>query len=91
LVGNKTYGSYIEVFRACKQIYTHPIFFYNNPEEGGLVLDSDSADKGLQEKTDKSPLVDFEVFARRKLGVDFIVYRDLFDSLGSQEINLSYN
>ena len=63
LVENKTYGSYIKAFRACKRLYTHPEDFYNDPEEegSGSDSDSDSGDKDLQE--DEHPLADFEAFA----------------------------
>jgi hypothetical protein len=45
LVENKTYGSYIKAFQACKRLYIHPKDFYNNLEKESSGLDSDSGDK----------------------------------------------
>jgi hypothetical protein len=90
-VENETYGSYIEAFRACRRVHTHPEDFYGDPEGEGSVSDSDSADEDLQEEADKSPLADFEAFARRRPGVDFTARGDLLDSLGSREMDLSYD
>jgi hypothetical protein len=90
-VENKTYRSYIEVFRACKRVHTHLEDFYDNPEGEGSVSDSDSADEDLQEEANESPLADFEAFARRRPGVDFNICGDLLDSLGSREMDLLYD
>ena len=66
LVKNKTYRSYIKVFQACKQLYTHLEDFYSNLEGDGSDLDSDSGDKDLQDKAEnKHPLADFEAFAHQ--------------------------
>jgi hypothetical protein len=64
LVKNKTYRSYIKAFQACKRLYIYPKDFYNNLERKSSDLDLDSGNKEPQETKDKSPLVDFEVFAR---------------------------
>ena len=89
LVKNKTYGLYIKAFYAYKQLYTHLEDFYNNLEGEGLDTDSDSDNKDLQE--DEHPLADFEAFACQRLGVDFMAYRDMLNSLGSQEIDCLYD
>jgi hypothetical protein len=91
LVKNKTYGSYIKAFQAYKQLYIYLKDFYNNLEKENSGLDSDSSNKKPQETKDKSLLVDFEVFARRRLGVDFIAYKNILDGLGSREIDRSYD
>jgi hypothetical protein len=90
-IDNETYGSYIEAFRACKRLHTHPEDFYNDPEGEVSDSDSDSGDEDLQEEVDESPLADFEAFARRRPGVDFTACGDLLDSLGSREMDLSYD
>jgi hypothetical protein len=72
-------------------LYIYPKDFYNNLERESSGLDLDSGNKEPQEAKDKSPLVDFEVFARQRPGVDFIAYRDIFDGLRSREIDCSYN
>jgi hypothetical protein len=64
LVENKTYRSYIEAFQAYKRLYTYPKDFYNNLEKESSGLNSDSGDEEPQEAKDKSPLADFETFAR---------------------------
>jgi hypothetical protein len=64
LVKNKTYRSYIKAFQAYKRLYTHPKDFYDNLEKKSSGLNSDSGDKEPQEAKDKSPLADFEAFAR---------------------------
>jgi hypothetical protein len=91
LVKNKTYGSYIEAFQAYKQLYIHPKDFYNNLEKENSGLDLDSSNKKPQETKDKFPLVDFEAFVYQRLEVDFIIYRDILNSLRNQEINYSYD
>jgi hypothetical protein len=91
LVENKTYGSYIKAFQVCKRLYTYPKDFYNNLEKKNSGLDLDSGNEEPQETKNKSPLADFEVFARQRPGVDFIARRDILDGLGSQEIDCSYD
>jgi hypothetical protein len=73
-------------------VHTHPEDFYNDPEEegSGSDLDSNLADKALYE-ADEPPLANFEAFACRRPGVDFTACRDLLNSLGSREIDRSYN
>jgi hypothetical protein len=66
-VENETYESYIEAFRACKRVHTHPEDFYDDPKGDGSDSDSDSGDEGLQED-EEYPLADFEAFARRRPG-----------------------
>jgi hypothetical protein len=77
-VENETYGSYIEAFRACKRMHTHPEDFYDDPEGQGSDSESDSADDDLQEEADESPLADFEAFARRKPGIDFLLVLNFY-------------
>jgi hypothetical protein len=91
LVENETYGSYIKAFQACKRLHTHPKDFYNNLEGENSGLDSDSGDKEPQEAEDKSPLADFEAFARRRPGVDFTTRGNILNGLGSREIDRSYD
>ena len=96
LVKNKTYRSYIKVFQAYKQLYTHLDNFYDNLEGDGLDLDLDSdlvsGNKDLQDKAkNEHPLANFKAFACQRPGVDFTAYRDMLNSLGSQEIDCLYN
>jgi len=90
-VENETYASYIEAFRACKRLHAHPEDFYNDPEGEGSDSGSESGDEEPQEAEDESPLADFEAFARRRPGVDFTTRADMLDSLGSREIDRSYD
>ena len=90
-VENETYTSYIEAFRACKQLHTHPEDFYNDPEGEGSDSDADSGDEDLRDEDDESPLADFEAFARRRPEVDFTARGDLLNSVGSREIDRLYN
>jgi ATP-dependent DNA helicase PIF1 len=90
-VEDKTYGSYIEAFQAYRRLYTYPNDFYNDLEGEGSDLDSDSGDEDPQEAENEYPLANFEAFARRRPGVDFTACGDMLDSLGSQEIDHSYD
>jgi hypothetical protein len=90
-VENETYGSYIEAFRAYKRLHTHPDDFYGDLEGEGSDSDSESGDEEPQEPKDECPLADFEAFARRRPGVDFTIHGNLLDSLGSREIDRSYD
>jgi hypothetical protein len=90
-IDNKTYGSYIETFQACKRFYTHPQDFYGDLEGEGSDLDSKSGDEKSREPEDEYFFVNFEVFARRKSGADFIARGIMLDGLGSREIDRSYN
>jgi hypothetical protein len=91
-VENKTYGSYIKAFRACKRLYIHPEDFYNDPEGEGSDLDLDSGNEDLQEEAvNEYPLADFEAFARQRPGVDFTARANMLNSLGNREINRLYN
>ena len=92
LVKNKTYRSYIKAFQAYKQLYTHLEDFYNNLEGDSLDLDLDLGNKDLQDKAEnKHPLANFKAFACQRPGVDFMAYRDMLNSLESQEIDCLYN
>ena len=90
LVKNKTYSLYIKAFQAYKQLYTHLEDFYNNLEGEGLDVDLDLDSKDLQEDKE-SPFTDFKAFACQRPGVNFTAYRDMLNSLESQEIDCSYN
>jgi hypothetical protein len=92
LVENKTYGSYIKAFRACKRLYIHPEDFYNNLEGEGSDSDLDSGNKDLQEEAvNKYLLADFKAFARQRPGVDFTARANMLNSLGNREIDRLYN
>ena len=94
LVKNKTYSLYIKAFQACKQLHTHLEDFYSNLEGEGLDIDLDVdldlGAKDLQEDKE-SPLANFKAFACQRPGVDFMAYRDMLNSLESQEIECSYD
>jgi hypothetical protein len=94
-VEDETYGSYIEAFRACKRLHTHPQDFYNDLEGEGSDSDSDSdsdsGDDDQEEAGNDYPLADFEAFARRRPRVDFTACGDMLGSLGSREIDRSYD
>jgi hypothetical protein len=68
---NETYASYIEAFRACKRLHTHPEDFYNDPEGEGPDSDSDSGDEDPQEEDD-SPLADLGLV--HGVGVHIAIY-----------------
>ena len=85
-----TYSLYVKAFQVYKRLYTHLEDFYNNLEGEGLDIDLDLDSKDLQEDKE-SPLTDFEAFACQRPGVDFMAYRDMLNSLESQEIDCSYN
>jgi hypothetical protein len=72
-------------------LYTHSKDFYNDLEEEGSDSDSDSGDEEPQEAENEYPLADFEAFARRRPGVDFTARRDMLESLGSREVDRSYD
>jgi hypothetical protein len=89
----ETYGSYIEAFRACRRLHTHPQDFYNDLEGESSDSDSDSGsgDDNQDEAGNDDPLADFEAFARRGPGVDFTACRDMLGGLGSREIDRAYD
>jgi hypothetical protein len=72
-------------------LHTHPKDFYNDLEGEGLDSDSDSGDEDPQEVENEYPLADFEAFALRRPGVDFTARGNILNSLGSQEIDRSYD
>ena len=90
-VEDVTYGSYIEAFRACKRLHTHPQDFYDDLEGKGSDSDSDSGDDDQDEAGNDYPLADFKAFARRRPGRDFTAYGDMLGTLGSREIDRSYD
>ncbi|KIX04030.1 uncharacterized protein Z518_07583 [Rhinocladiella mackenziei CBS 650.93] len=85
-VENESYGSYIDAFRACRRLQTHPPDFYDDPS------DSNSGDEDPPEEAENEyPLADFEAFARRRPGADIPTHGDLLDGLGSREIDRAYD
>jgi len=72
-------------------LHIHPQDFYNDLEGEGSDSDSDSGDEDPQEAENECPLADFEAFARRRPGVDFTTREDMLNSLGSREIDRSYD
>jgi hypothetical protein len=70
-------------------LYTHPEDFYIDPEAESEALD-DESDKDPEEQPEEHTLVDFEAFARRRPQEDF-THVDLFDSLGSREMDHNYD
>jgi ATP-dependent DNA helicase PIF1 len=81
------YGSYIDAFRACKRLHTHPDDFYTDLEADGQDTDSDS-DSVCNESSDE-PLADFELFARRRPRDDLTC--SFTDDLGSRELDRAYD
>ncbi|KIX07986.1 uncharacterized protein Z518_02640 [Rhinocladiella mackenziei CBS 650.93] len=91
-VENESYGSYIDAFRACRRLHTHPPDFYDDPEGEGSDSDSSSDDEDPpEEAANEHPLADFEVLARRRPGADLPTRGDLLDGLGSREIDRAYD
>jgi hypothetical protein len=55
------YGSYVDAFRAYRQLYTHPDDFYTDPVADDK--DTDSDDESVCTDSSDGRLADFEVFA----------------------------
>src|SRR5439155_27224117 len=83
-VDGQAYGSYIDAFRACKRLHTHPEDFYTDPEADVSDSEDESDEDPAEDVQDDSPLADFETFARRRPYEDLICI-DLLDGLGSRE------
>ena len=65
---------------------------FSEPDSLKSDSDLDSGDKDLKDKAENEhPLADFEAFACQRPGVDFTAYRDMLDSLGSQEMDCLYD
>jgi hypothetical protein len=86
-VDGQVYRSYIDAFRACIQLHTHPQDFYTDPE--AECSDSDSESDEDPQEADEHPLADFEAFARRRPQEDFT--RMDLDSLGTREMDRNYD
>jgi hypothetical protein len=83
-VNGQAYGLYINVFRACKRLYTHPRDFYTNVE--AECFDSDKSEEDEPEPEDDHPLADLELFARQRRQRDFTRVESL-GGLGDQEVD----
>lgn len=88
-VDSQEYGSYIDAFQACCHIHTHPQDFYTDPDPDEELSDDDDSEPE-EEVEDEQPLADFEAFARRRPQEDFTTI-NLLDSLGTREMDRSYN
>jgi len=88
-VDGQLYESYIDAFRACHRLHTHPQDFYTDPEADEEASD-DSDEDPEEEVEDEQPLADFEAFARRRPQED-LTRIDLLDSLGSREMDRAYD
>jgi hypothetical protein len=85
----QTYDSYVDAFRACRQLHTHPQDFYTDLEAG--FPDSDESEEELElGPEDDHPLADFELFARRRPQEDFTRV-DSSGGLGSREVDCQYD
>ena len=88
-VDSRAYGSYIDAFRACIQLHTHPQDFYTDLEAECSDLDDESEDP-QEDADDNYPLADFEAFARWRPQEDF-THMDLLDALGTREMDRNYD
>ena len=82
------YGSYLEAFRACQRLHTHPDDFYTDPVADDQATGSED-DESVCSKSDDGPLADFEVFARRQARDDLTC--SLTDDLGSRDLDRVYD
>lgn len=85
------YGSLIDAFHICRTSHNHPLDFYTDPPRE-RDDESDEASEDEERETDgiEQPLADFEAFARRRPGRE-LDCTDLLDTLGTREIDRSYN
>jgi hypothetical protein len=81
---------YIDDFRACKCLYTHPEDFHTDPKAGVSNSDNGSDQYPAEDTLDDSLLANPEAFARRRLYEDF-TYIGLLDNLGNREIDQLYD
>jgi ATP-dependent DNA helicase PIF1 len=81
------YVSYIDAFRACRQLHTHPDDFYTDPVTDDPDTESDEDESACE--SDDEPLADFEAFARRRPGNDLMCSPT--DDLGSRDLDRVYN
>jgi hypothetical protein len=81
------YRSYVDAFRACKQLHTHPDDFYTDPVADDE--DTDSNDESVCTDSSNGPLADFEVFARRQPCNDLTC--SFTDDLGSRDLDCIYD
>lgn len=82
------YGSYVDAFRACRQLHTHPDDFYTDPVADDQDTESED-DESVCSEGEDGPLADFEVFARRQARGDPTC--SLTDDLGSRERDRAYD
>jgi hypothetical protein len=88
-VDGQVYQSFVDAFRACVRLHTHPQDFYTDPAAESDDSEDDS-DDDPQEQPDEHPLADFEAFARRKPWEDFTSI-DFIDSLGTRDMDRAYD
>jgi ATP-dependent DNA helicase PIF1 len=94
LVDGQAYGSYIDAFRACSLLHSHPEDFYTDPDNGDGDTDSDTETEDELDPEDGSdtnyPLADFEALARRRPKEDFTLM-GLGQDVGTREIDRVYD
>ena len=80
------YRSYVDAFRACRQLHTHTDDFYTN-----LVAnnDTDSDEESVCTDYSNGPLADFEVFARQWPRDDLTC--SFTDDLSSRDLDRIYD
>jgi hypothetical protein len=71
-------------------LHTHPQDFYTDPEAKCSDSDDESKEDPKEEADDNHLLADFEAFARQRPQEDF-TRMDLFESLGTQEMDRNYD
>ena len=90
-VDGSAYGSFTDAFQICRASHNHPSDFYTNtPRDGDDESDTGGEEEELELGGIEQPLADFEAFARRRPGRELDL-ADPFDTLGTREIDRSYN
>jgi hypothetical protein len=82
------YGSYIDAFRACRRLHTHPDDFYTDPVADDQATESED-DESVRSESEDGPLAGFEVFARRQARGDLTC--SFTDDLGSRDLDRAYD
>jgi hypothetical protein len=99
LVDGELYGSYAEAFRACCELYSHPVDYYLDLKREAVVKTAEEGEDGVEldeedvpDEEDDYPLDAFEVLARRRPGMDLeLPLVDGLDSLGSRDLDRNYD